>query len=185
MISTVFADSYYELDCTKLYDYCASVIAFVCTAVESRGLKSYATSRECCWRRSYRNQSGYNSGYNSASSSHMRGSWSSGPGYGMRQSNYQSSDYQYHRHNYDNRQQSSRNNYQNAQHQNAQHGYHNQRGVWGFAEEPLREMDGGCKCQVAKCTPPAAFFYLPASRSLYPRITLPPFNKRTLPENRL
>lgn len=43
MISTVFADSYYELDCTKLYDYRASVIAFVRTAAESRGLKSYAT----------------------------------------------------------------------------------------------------------------------------------------------
>ncbi|KYN00720.1 hypothetical protein ALC62_08402 [Cyphomyrmex costatus] len=160
MISTVFADSYYELDCTKLYDYRASVIAFVCTAAESRGLKSYATSRECCWRRSYRNdyQSRYD--YNSASSSHTRGSWSSGSGYGMRQSNYPPSEY--HRHNnYDNRQQSSRNNYN----QNAQHGYHSQRrNEGGFAEEPLREMDGGCKCQVAKCTPPAAFFYLTASR---------------------
>ncbi|KYM86735.1 hypothetical protein ALC53_03885 [Atta colombica] len=92
-----------------------------------------------CYRNEY--QSGYNSGYNSASSSHVRRAWASGPSYSMRQSNYPSSDYQYHRHNYDNRQQSSRNNYQNTQHQNAQHGYHSQRGVWGFAEEPLREFN--------------------------------------------
>jgi len=82
----------------------------------------------------YRNeyQSGY--GYNSASSSQMRGPspWISGYAPSMHQSqhaNYPSSDYQHHRNHYDNRQQSSRNitNYQNAQ-----HGYHSQRGVCVF-----------------------------------------------------
>lgn len=50
MISTVFAASYYELDWAKLYDYRASVIAFVRRGRwKSRGLKSYATLRGCYW----------------------------------------------------------------------------------------------------------------------------------------
>ncbi|XP_011881333.1 PREDICTED: 5'-3' exoribonuclease 2 homolog [Vollenhovia emeryi] len=74
------------------------------------------------YRSEYQSGSGY--GYNSASSSHMRGPWTSG--YGMRQSNYPPSDYQHHRSHYDNhRQQSSRN---TGSYQNAQHGYYGQRG---------------------------------------------------------